>query len=199
MQLKFFPLSPLILAIGLTGCQLTDNNNDSAQLENNENTALESCSDIYNTEETIADCEIARDGVIDVVHPNDDTLDEGAELTEAPDIYTEAVITDVWARASANFALAVPDDSRISAQRRWYLKHPEYMSRVVKRAKPFLYYIVEEIEKRNMPMELVLLPIVESAFDPFAYSHGRAAGMWQFIPGTGKRFGMPQNLSLIHI
>ena len=193
MQLKFFPLSPLILAIGLTGCQLTDNNNDNAQIESHENASLEACNEIHNTEEAISDCEIARDGVIDVVHPNDQTLEEGAEITDTPDVHTQAVITDVWARASAKFGLAIPDDKRINSQRKWYLKHPEYMARVVKRAKPFLYYIVEEIEKRDMPMELVLLPIVESAFDPFAYSHGRAAGMWQFIPGTGKRFGMPQN------
>ncbi|MEC9277520.1 MAG: transglycosylase SLT domain-containing protein, partial [Pseudomonadota bacterium] len=193
MQLKFFPLSPLILALGLTGCQLTDNNNDNAQLESNETASLEACSEIHNNEEAISDCEVARDGVIDVVHPNDDTLEEGAELTDTPDMHTQAVVTDVWERASANFALPIPDDKRISAQRKWYLKHPEYMARVVKRAKPFLYYITEEIEKRDMPMELVLLPIVESAFDPFAYSHGRAAGMWQFIPGTGKRFGMQQN------
>ena len=193
MQLKFFPLSPLILAIALTGCQLTDNNNDNAQIESNESASLEACSEIHNTEEAVADCEIARDGVIDVIHPNDQTLEEAAETTDTSDVHTQAVITDVWARASAKFALEIPDDRRVSSQRKWYLKHPEYMARVVKRAKPFLYYIVEEIEKRDMPMELVLLPVVESAFDPFAYSHGRAAGMWQFIPGTGKRFGMPQN------
>ena len=193
MQLKFFPLSPLILALGLTGCQLTDNNNDNAQLESNETASLEACSEIHSNEEAISDCELARDGVVEVVHPNDDTLEEGAELTDIPDMHTQAVVTDVWERASAKFALPIPDDKRISDQRKWYLKHPEYMARVVKRAKPFLYYIAEEIEKRDMPMELILLPIVESAFDPFAYSHGRAAGMWQFIPGTGKRFGMQQN------
>jgi membrane-bound lytic murein transglycosylase D len=66
------------------------------------------------------------------------------------------------------------------------------MSRVSKRAEPFLYYITEELEKAGMPAELALLPIVESAFDPFAYSHGRAAGMWQFIPSTGKNYGMKQ-------
>jgi len=73
------------------------------------------------------------------------------------------------------------------------LRHPDYMQRVANRAKPFLYLIVDEIERQDMPLELALLPIVESAFDPFAYSHGRAAGMWQFIPSTGKRFGMKQN------
>ena len=193
MQLKCFPLSPLILAIALSGCQLTGINSDEAQLESNENASLEACRDIHTNEESISDCEIARDGVIEVIHPHDDALEEIAQITETPEVHAQAVVTDVWKRASNNFALSIPDNKRIDAQRKWYLKHPEYMARVVKRAKPFLYYITEEIEKRGMPMELVLLPIVESAFDPFAYSHGRAAGMWQFIPGTGKRFGMQQN------
>lgn len=195
MQLKFFPLSPLLLAIGLSGCQLTDTNNTDAQLTgtvDNEPPALQACSELHESEEAIADCELARDGVIEVVHPNDDLLEETAQGVDVPEAQPEIVITDVWERASAKFQLDIPDVDRVNAQRRWYLKHPEYMSRVVKRAKPFLFYIAEEIEKRDMPMELVLLPIVESAFDPFAYSHGRAAGMWQFIPGTGKRFGMDQ-------
>lgn len=195
MQLKLFTLSPLLLALGLSGCQITNNENDSTHIEkiaNDDIAAVELCSDIHETEEAIADCELAREGVIDVVHPNDDILTESAELLETEQVIKETAITDVWERASANFQLYIPEEVRINTQRKWYLKHPEYMSRVVKRAKPFLYYIVEEIEKRDMPMELVLLPIVESAFDPFAYSHGRAAGMWQFIPGTGKRFGMAQ-------
>ncbi len=82
---------------------------------------------------------------------------------------------------------------RIAQQFDWFQRHPDYMDRVFKRAQPYLFFIVESIEARGMPMELALLPIVESAFDPFAYSHGRAAGLWQFIPGTGKRFGLKQN------
>ena len=192
MKWTFYPLSPLILALGLTGCQLTSNNTDNTQLENDVNTVIEACDELHKNNEAIADCELARDGVIDVIHPNDDVLEEIVDTVNTQEAEVEAVITDVWERASNEFALAVPDDPRVNAQKSWYLKHPEYMARVVKRAKPFLYYIVEEIEKRDMPMELVLLPIVESAFDPFAYSHGRAAGMWQFVPATGKRFGMAQ-------
>ncbi len=71
--------------------------------------------------------------------------------------------------------------------------HQQYLDRVFQRADLYLYYIVDELERRDMPAELALLPIVESAFDPFAYSDGRAAGLWQFIPGTGKRFGLEQN------
>ena len=188
MQLKFV-LSPLVLAVGLSGCQITDEQT----LESSTNDqALASCNELHTTEEAINDCEIARDGVIEVVHPNDALLDEAQEIVDTQNIETQAVITDVWQRVSDGLRFHIPDDKRVESQRNWYLKHPEYMKRVVTRAQPFLYYIVDEIEKRDMPMELVLLPIVESAFDPFAYSHGRAAGMWQFIPGTGKRFGMEQ-------
>ena len=188
MQLKFV-LSPLVLAVGLSGCQITDEQT----LESSTNDqALASCNELHTTEEAISDCEIARDGVIEVVHPNDALLDEAQEIVDTQNIETQAVITDVWQRVSDGLRFQIPDDKRVESQRNWYLKHPEYMKRVVTRAQPFLYYIVDEIEKRDMPMELVLLPIVESAFDPFAYSHGRAAGMWQFIPGTGKRFGMEQ-------
>ena len=188
MQLKFV-LSPLVLAVGLSGCQITDEQT----LESSTNDqALASCNELHTTEEAISDCEIARDGVIEVVHPNDALLDEAQEIVDTQNIETQAVITDVWQRVSDGLRFHIPDDKRVESQRNWYLKHPEYMKRVVTRAQPFLYYIVDEIEKRDMPMELVLLPIVESAFDPFAYSHGRAAGMWPFIPGTGKRFGMEQ-------
>jgi membrane-bound lytic murein transglycosylase D len=75
----------------------------------------------------------------------------------------------------------------------WYAKHQAYLDRVAERARPFLYDIVQEIEARGMPMEIALLPIVESAFQPFAYSPGRAAGIWQFIPATGKHYGLKQN------
>jgi len=82
---------------------------------------------------------------------------------------------------------------RIQSQYNWYAKNPQYMQRVWERATPYIYYVKSELAKRNMPMELALLPIVESAFDPFAYSHGRASGMWQFIPGTANMFKVKQN------
>ncbi len=100
---------------------------------------------------------------------------------------------NIWLRIAEGLTIDVPQIRRVTTQRDWYAKHQSYLNRVADRAEPFLYFIVEEIDKRNMPMELALLPIVESAFDPFAYSHGRASGMWQFIPGTGKRFKLEQN------
>lgn len=99
---------------------------------------------------------------------------------------------DVWYRIAYQLSINVPQNRQVVAERNWYAKHPSYIKRVSKRAGPFLHFIVEEIEKREMPIELALLPIVESAFDPFAYSHGRASGLWQFVPGTGNRFKLKQ-------
>jgi len=102
--------------------------------------------------------------------------------------------TDLWKRIEQGMQLA--DNThrpRVITQLNWYRKHPDYINRVGERASRFLYLIMEEIEKRNMPAEIALLPVVESAFQPFAYSHGRAAGIWQFIPSTGRMFGLKQN------
>ena len=100
---------------------------------------------------------------------------------------------DLWQRVRTGFELTVPDNRRVQQELDWYARHPDYMQRVAERANPYMYYVVDVIEENNMPSELALLPIVESAFQPFAYSHGRAAGIWQFIPSTGKRFGLQQN------
>ena len=100
---------------------------------------------------------------------------------------------DLLARLRGGFSWADADRSRVAREVKWYAGHQEYLDRVFQRADPYLFHIVEELERRGMPAELALLPIVESAFDPFAYSHGRAAGLWQIIPGTGKRLGLAQN------
>ena len=100
---------------------------------------------------------------------------------------------DLWQRIRNGFQLEADDRRAVQQQLDWYVRHPAYITRVFTRAKRFLPYIVAEAESRGMPLEVALLPVVESAFDPFAYSHGRAAGLWQIIPGTGKRFGLKQN------
>lgn len=118
---------------------------------------------------------------------------------DAPDIQPdipsqEEVLTpSVWERFRQNTQLDLTlDNGIIRAERRFYETNPDYIERALARAEPFLYYIQAEIEKRGMPSEILLLPIVESAYDPFAYSHGRAAGLWQFIPGTARNFGLRQ-------
>ncbi|NVD35173.1 LysM peptidoglycan-binding domain-containing protein [Marinobacter lutaoensis] len=101
---------------------------------------------------------------------------------------------DLWNRLRHGFALDHDiDNARVQAQLDWYVRHPKYIQRVVERGRRYLYYILSETEKRNLPSEFALLPVVESAFDPFAYSHGRASGLWQFIPSTAKYFGLTQS------
>ncbi len=99
---------------------------------------------------------------------------------------------DLWTRLRKGFQLSEHKHARVQSDLNWYQRHPGYLDRVAERAAPYMHLIVEEIEKRQMPMEIALLPVVESAFQPFAYSHGRAAGLWQFVPGTGRRFGLRQ-------
>jgi membrane-bound lytic murein transglycosylase D len=81
----------------------------------------------------------------------------------------------------------------VEQQLRWYAANPEYLQRSFDRADHYLYQIVMQLEQRGMPLELALLPLVESAFEPYAYSRASAAGLWQFIPGTGSRFGLKQD------
>jgi membrane-bound lytic murein transglycosylase D len=100
---------------------------------------------------------------------------------------------DLLARLRGRFSWAKVTDPAVVREAKWYAGHQQYVDRVFQRGDLYLFHIVEELERRGMPAELALLPIVESAFDPFAYSHGRAAGLWQIIPGTGKRLGLAQN------
>lgn len=99
----------------------------------------------------------------------------------------------IWPRVREGFEIDTHlDHPWVQSELDWYSRHPEYLFRTMTRAEPFLHYILEEAEKRDLPTELVLLPIVESAYQPFAYSHGRAAGIWQFIPSTGRLYGLDQ-------
>ena len=114
-------------------------------------------------------------------------------LSELANEVDPQAYADLWDRVQNQLNFEIPDNRRVRAQKSWYSKHPSYMKRVTKRATPYLFNIVEELEKNNLPLELALLPIVESAFEPWAYSHGRAAGLWQFIPGTARNFGLEIN------
>ncbi|ATA22891.1 murein transglycosylase D [Brenneria goodwinii] len=100
---------------------------------------------------------------------------------------------DLWNFIGDELKMEVPDNARIREQKMRYLKNKSYLHDVTLRAEPYMYWIVEQIKQRKMPMELVLLPIVESAFDPHATSSANAAGLWQIIPGTGRNYGLKQN------
>ena len=99
----------------------------------------------------------------------------------------------IWPRIREGFAFPQVESRRVAQFEGWYKKHPEYFERMIARSGLFLHYIVEEVEKRGMPTELALLPMIESAYNPTAYSRAHASGIWQFIPSTGERYGLEQN------
>jgi membrane-bound lytic murein transglycosylase D len=112
----------------------------------------------------------------------------------APEVPPGKQETNLWLRLASGFSLiGNEDNNRIDVQRAWFANHQAYLDRVATRAQRYLYYVTEQVQSRHMPLELALLPVVESAFDPFAYSRGRASGPWQFIPSTGRHFDLTQN------
>jgi len=101
--------------------------------------------------------------------------------------------TNLWERIRNGFAMTDLNDDLVLYYQQWYQNRPDALRRMVARSRPYLHYIVDELEARGMPTELALLPMVESSFNPNAYSPAHAAGLWQFIPATGKRFNLEQN------
>jgi membrane-bound lytic murein transglycosylase D len=139
-------------------------------------------------------------GVLFPPDPEHSTLETDAAQAppEGAATWTDAaapagVAPDVWDRMRAGFDFPLHDNHRVRAELDWYASHPDYLDRTLERARPYLHLIIESLEQRGMPTEIALLPIVESAYQPFAYSHGRAAGIWQFIPSTARDFGLKQN------
>ena len=103
-------------------------------------------------------------------------------------------ITDIWQRIRHGFQLLDEDETnpRIDQQRLWFASRTGSLETIAKRSSPYIHYIVEALDKRNMPLELALLPVIESAYNPLAYSPSQAAGLWQFIPSTGRNFKLRQ-------
>jgi LysM repeat protein len=116
-------------------------------------------------------------------------LNSNAQQEREPSEYAS-----LWERVRAGFTLPRISSPLVARYRAWYTKHPEHLKRVLERSQRYLYFIVSELEKRNMPNEIALLPIIESAYNPHALSPMRAAGIWQFIPSTGRHYGLQQDL-----
>ena len=97
-------------------------------------------------------------------------------------------LDDVWQRIRAQLTFANSSYPAVQKRIAWYLSHPHYMDEISRRAEPYLYYIVTEVEKRDLPIELALMPLIESDFDASAYSHKHASGLWQLTPAIAKYF-----------
>lgn len=136
--------------------------------------------------------EIFDDALVDLEDEVEPVALQPSSLTESAESAEPEQEPDLWDRIRNGLRMEARNDPRIEAEILAYTRNPDYMSRVADRAEPYLHYIVEELERRDMPLEFALLPVVESAFRPFAYSSGRAAGIWQFIPSTGRHYGLKQ-------
>ena len=116
-----------------------------------------------------------------------------ASATPPPVVMLSAP-TDIWDRIRRGLSMSDLDNDMVRDREQWYASRPDYIQRMTERSGRYLFHIVEEIERRNLPMELALLPFIESAFNPQAVSSARAAGMWQFMPATGQSFDLKQNV-----
>jgi membrane-bound lytic murein transglycosylase D len=127
-----------------------------------------------------------------------ETLDEQTQsspplVSSSGGVATAPASGDLFERIRNGFVIADVEHATIDREEQWFANHPTYLDRTFKRGERYLFHIVKEIEARKMPLELALLPVVESAFNPVAYSRARASGLWQFIPGTGRRYDLKQN------
>ena len=128
-------------------------------------------------------------------HPTAVRVIEANPALVAVELFPTTPISDadLWQRIRRGFVMAELDSGLVQNHEKWYASRPDYIQRFVDRGAKYLYHVVEEVERRGMPTEVALLPIIESAFNPQAYSRAKAAGMWQFIPSTGKNFGLHQD------
>ena len=138
--------------------------------------------------------ELASDAVTEETPEIVEATTESATVDMTVDPSAQPIPNSVWDRIRAGFAIPNLDSAAVDRWTERYSKDPAYLLRMANRASQYLYNIVEEVEARNMPMELALLPFVESAFQPEALSRAKAAGLWQFMPATGKAYDLAQNL-----
>jgi membrane-bound lytic murein transglycosylase D len=112
---------------------------------------------------------------------------------EPPLSEPDAPPASLWARVVAGFRMRAMENDIVRQWEQWYAERPDYVARMIERTSRFLFFVVEQVEKRDMPLEIALLPMIESAYNPAAYSRAHASGMWQFIPSTGRDYGLRQS------
>lgn len=128
------------------------------------------------------------------VYPRGDLSPITSGYTRSREIITLAPPADMWDRIRRGFKMPDLQSDLVADREQWYASRPDYMQRMAQRSSRYIFHIVEELERRDMPTELALLPYIESAFNPQAVSSARAAGMWQFMPATGMDFDLKQNI-----
>ncbi|MDO9625672.1 MAG: LysM peptidoglycan-binding domain-containing protein [Pseudomonas sp.] len=125
-------------------------------------------------------------------------IDLTVGLEQEPIWLTDSMIPaepeDIWQRVRDGYQIQdqIGINPRVEQQRLWFVSNPSFIEKSGARSGPYIHYIVERLAERNMPMELALLPMIESSYNPFAYSHANAVGLWQFIPSTGRHFNLRQ-------
>ncbi|TWI69947.1 membrane-bound lytic murein transglycosylase D [Pseudoduganella lurida] len=126
----------------------------------------------------------------DLATPTPPVVKSASKTAQSEDAFRE---TDVWNRIRSGYAIPDLNNALVTKHTNWYAERPDHMARTSARASLYLFHVVTELEKRNMPTELALLPFIESAFNPVAVSSANAGGMWQFMPGTGRDLNLKQN------
>ncbi len=198
---RIIKLLPISLVVSLSGCNVLQTSTDTSLIE--PDSELASATDAQSSEEVYVEPEPLEIAKIETWTQEDEAFYQAYEAYEPYKLDSKQLEQmyldlkypdDMWHEIRSGFEFDNSlDNSRIQAQLNWYKRHPKYLDRVSDRASRYMHFVMEEIKARGMPTEFALLPIVESAFDPFAYSHGRASGMWQFIPSTGRLYGMKQD------
>ena len=183
---KFWRVSVLLIALALGACATTDNksmsNTSASGVTANTagtGTGVKPANSIHNA------LTLSSDLVLKPITSNIAGTRDIANLTPP---------SDVWERIRRGYGMPNLESDIVRDRVQWYSTRPDYILRMTERSSKYLFHIVEELERRNMPTELALLPFIESAFNPQAVSSAKAAGMWQFMPATGKHFSLKQNV-----
>lgn len=203
MRVRFVQrLAAMLLALSLAACAVP---RDDARVAPADPVARDTATDIDDGADRDMDMDIDADGGTSLnarARTENDALtdaltdalandDANADIDNVTDI--DASPADLLARLRNDFALPQVNHAAVATQVTWFARNPSYIDRVLERARLYLPHVAAEIEARGLPAELAFLPVIESAYDPFAYSHGRAAGLWQIVPATGTHYGLRRN------
>ncbi|APW42392.1 transglycosylase SLT domain-containing protein [Rhodoferax saidenbachensis] len=188
--MNLLKVSCLASLLWLTGCATTAVNNDQGGATAPDGLRLQSSREIAPTASAAAARPIVEQSATDARTP---LTPIASQQTSSRTVVAMAPPADLWERIRRGYAMPDLDSDLVRDREQWYTTRPDYIFRMTERSKKYLFHIVEELELRGMPTELALLPFIESAFNPQAVSGAKAAGMWQFMPATGKYFELKQN------